>query len=256
MKNSPIVPPGGQFVYPSSSPSQPLLSFQCSPIFKPYLDGESTAGFVVDTVLTHTGTYGATPYTFSSNSQSGQGIENLLITISSGNQKLVSTSIPLNTTGHEISFSLTSSGLHPQKAGYDITCTAQSDSGQTFHALTQLHYLPPNPNAGGNIVKLDLRTGGLLVQTRNGPQDGNIAGGQVAGAPNGWESLFALGFYTSFDNYIATNLSILNDVKDRGYDFFCVIYLVTRLIFIFHRFTIGSRHIPDLEYKSKLTFYL
>ena len=214
MEGSPIVPPGGQFAFPPSPPSnQPLLSFQCAPIFKPYLAGEETAGFVVDAGLTSSGIYGAVPFT-------SRGDEDLKVTISTENHVLLTTSVPVDTTGHELTFSLPFSGLQPRSTPFNVTCTAESDSGQTFRASTQLHYLPPNPNVGGNVVKMDMRTGGMLVQTKKSgtgsAADENTSGGNVAGAPSGWESLFALGFYTSYDGYLTTNLSILDDVKSRG----------------------------------------
>ena len=61
-KGSPIVPPGGQFPTSAASNSTPL-ALRYTSIYRPYVteDATSDAGFIVDTVVTHTQDRGAKP---------------------------------------------------------------------------------------------------------------------------------------------------------------------------------------------------
>lgn len=51
---------------------------------------------------------------------------------------------------------------------------------------------------------MDLKTGALLAR----PADGS---------PGPYAPVFAMGFYTQFDGYLTTNLSVLNELKAQGY---------------------------------------
>ena len=89
--------------------------------------------------------------------------------------------------------------LPPRSEPYDMTCVARRILHRdVFEATAQLFYLPANPY-GGNVVKTDMATGGLLVKSERG-----------------WEGIFPFGFYSSFDKYLATNLSIIDATKARG----------------------------------------
>jgi hypothetical protein len=50
---------------------------------------------------------------------------------------------------------------------------------------------------------MDLRTGALMAKPANG------SGGD-------YESIFPIGFYTTFDGYLAGNLSVLDELKEQG----------------------------------------
>lgn len=210
MVNQTVVRPGGQFPIPAHSAEQ-LLAFRCALAIRPYL-GEDTQGAVlVDTLLTHTQIAGAVPLdantrnlvdsaSSSSSSSPSAAKPELRVTISVDGHTLTTSSVPFNASAHELSFALNS--LTPRAQAYDVTCTGVSPSGQTFTSHAELRRLPDRTD-GGSVVKLDGRTGALLVRNQTSP----------AGE---WETIFPLGFYTSFSGYLDTNLSVLNDLADRG----------------------------------------
>jgi predicted ATP-grasp superfamily ATP-dependent carboligase len=72
---------------------------------------------------------------------------------------------------------------------------------QTFEATAQVYYLP-NPSEG-SVTKMDLRTGALLAKPANG------SGGD-------YETVFPIGFYTTYDGYLASNTSVLDELKAQG----------------------------------------
>ena len=194
-KGSPVVPPGGQFPVPAVSATT-LLAFRCTPIHKPYIaeDVTSNVGFIIDTVITHTQVRGAKPVALESST------EFLSVKISVGSTILVEGEVPLNATKFEIPFLL--SQLLPQKEPYPVSCSATYPGNQEYITNTSLSYLP-NPHSG-SVTKFDSRTGGLSTKPFGG---GNTAG---------YTPVFPLGFYTSFGDYLAKNLSILDDLKARG----------------------------------------
>lgn len=189
MANQSVVPPGGEFPTIGVS-SQPLLAFRCAPAIKPYLAEDSTGAMIVDAFITNSKIEGAVPIPSSLHPSAP-----LSVSISVGGKTIGTASVPLNSTGHEISIALSS--LTPKKSGFDVTCTAkiENESFSTSASLLRL----PNPTTGG-VTKMDMRTGAMLVRQ----------------SPGVWDTVFPIGFYTSFDGYIASNLSILNDLADRG----------------------------------------
>jgi hypothetical protein len=192
MQGSSILPPGGQFPTSSTSDNS-LLAFRCAPIFKPYLEEDVTASVIIDAPVTYTQISGAQPITLSDNSHT------LDVVISVGDTHLADASVPLNASKFEIPFPL--HNLTAQKAAYNISCTATYSKTQVFSTSAKLLYLP-DPPMGGSVTKMDLRTGALL----------NKAVGEKSYTP-----VFSLGFYTNFGGYLAANLSILDDLKERGY---------------------------------------
>jgi len=194
-KESPIVPPGGQFPVPGTSDSG-LLALRCTPIYKPYVaeDVALSAGFIIDTVVTHTQVRGAKPIALESTAKS------LFVSISIGLHVLAVSTVPVNATKFEIPFSLTK--LVPRKEPYTVSCSATYVGNQKYTTSASLSYLP-NP-LSGSITKLDSRTGGLWMKP--------FSIGHVAE----YTPVFPLGFYTSFDDYLARNLLILDDLKERG----------------------------------------
>jgi len=195
-RGSPVVPPGGQFPVPATSDSA-LLAFRCTPIYKPYIaeDVTSNPGFIIDTLITHTQVRGAEPIVLESTA------EFLFVSIIIGDDVLAASRVPVNATKFEIPFSLTK--LMPRKEPYTVSCSATYRGDQKYTTSTSWSYLP-NPTSG-SITKFDARTGGLWTK----PFD--------AGHATGYTPVFPLGFFTSFDDYLAKNLSILDDLKARGY---------------------------------------
>jgi len=194
-KGSPIVPPGGQFQVPATSDST-LLAFRCTPIYKPYIaEGvTSGAGFIIDTVVTHSQVRGAKPITLE------PAPKPLLVSIWIGDTLLAAELVPINATKFEIPFHLTK--LIPRKEPYVVSCSATYPGDQKYTTSASLSYLP-NP-LSGSVTKLDSRTGGLWTKPFN------------AGHAANYTPVFSLGFYTSFDDYLAKDLSILDDLKARG----------------------------------------
>ena len=191
MASQAVVPPGGNFPTPASS-TQPLLALRCAPAIRPYLaeDSATPAGILIDAPVTYSHIVGAEPISISSGS--------LEVTISANGKTLGQSQVPLNATKYEIPFSL--GGLKAQTNAYNVSCTAKYNS-RTFTASTALSYLPNPTNS--SVTKMDLRTGALMAKPANGK------GGD-------YEYVFPIGFYSSFDGYLATNLSAINDLKDQG----------------------------------------
>ena len=194
-KGSPIVPPGGQFPVPATSDST-LLAFRCTPIYKPYIaeDVISNAGFIIDTVVTHTQVRGAKPIALNPTAK------DLLVSISIGRTVLAIDRVPVNATKFEVPFSLTK--VMPRKEPYTVSCSASYLGNQKYTTSALLSYLP-NP-LSGSVTKFDSRTGGLWTKSFN------------AGHAVDYTPVFPLGFYSSFDDYLAKDLSVLGDLKARG----------------------------------------
>ena len=201
MSTSPVVPPGGQFPTPSKS-SGSLLAFRCAPAIRPYLpeDASSPAAFIVDAPITFSKVNNARDINLTTKGALGD----LAVTISVDGHVLATANVPLNSTKVEVPFSL--SGLTPQTKPFDVSCSATYSAVQVhtqkFTASSSLYYLP-NPPKGRSVTKIDQRTGALLAKPATG-EDGP------------YETVFPIGFYTSFDGYIATNLSALNVLKEQG----------------------------------------
>ncbi|KIK75861.1 hypothetical protein PAXRUDRAFT_88970, partial [Paxillus rubicundulus Ve08.2h10] len=209
MPNQTVVPPGGQFQLPASS-SEPLIAFRCAPVFRPYLEEDGKdAAFLIDTPIVYQYIEGAAPISLpASSAHSSRGLGNVDVTISIGNYLYTTEEVPVNATGFEISLDIHS--LIAQKTPYNVSCSATyktetSSSGTTtqyFSANTSLLYLPDTSNS---VVKTDLRTGALWTR----PADGK--GGAFA-------PFIPQGFYISFDQYLAKNLSLLDQLKADGFN--------------------------------------
>ncbi|KAI9571957.1 hypothetical protein HD554DRAFT_2213418 [Boletus coccyginus] len=210
MPNQTVVLPGGQFQLPPSS-DEPLVAFRCSPGFRPYLQEDAkTASMIIDTPIVYQYIQGASPITLSSSgSNSSGGLGTMNVTISIGGQVFANPQVPLNTTEYQIAVDLSS--LQTQKTAYQVTCTAtyQGETTTTpnhvkpyFSASASLLYLP---DTNGSVVKTDLRTGTLWARPANG-----------TGGP--FQPFIPQGFYVSFDQYLAKNLSIIDQLKADGFN--------------------------------------
>ena len=112
-----------------------LLALRCAPIYKPYIaeDVTSDAGFIVDTVVTHTQARGAKPIVLQSAAKS------MPVSISIGHNILAVGTVPVNATKSEVPFSLTR--LTPRKEPYNVSCSA-TYGNQKYTTTTSLSYLP------------------------------------------------------------------------------------------------------------------
>ncbi|KAJ6613609.1 hypothetical protein B0H10DRAFT_2165261 [Mycena sp. CBHHK59/15] len=193
-------PPGGQFLVPEIS-SVPLLVFRCVPIITPYLEDDDSAGILIDSFLEHSRYGGAEPITFPS------GLSKVLdVAVSFNGRTLATAAVPLNSRKFELHFPLANLS-RPRKQPFDIDCvatyTAHSDAeyeSQKFNVKTVLRYM--EKPVSGSVTKRDARTGALLVKPSSGGP---------------YETIFPIGFYTSFDNYLDSDLSILDNLKEQGF---------------------------------------
>ena len=207
MSNQTVVPPGGQFVLPAPS-NEPLLSFRCAPVFRPYLEEDAkSAAFIVDTPIVYDWVTGAEPIVLPSSSSSSAGFGSLDVTISVGSIH-TTTTVPLNATGVQIPIDI--SKLVSQKTAYNVSCsatysTASTSKSQKFKTSASLLYLP---DTTASVTKTDLRTGALWVR----PADGK--GGAFA-------PFIPQGFYVNFDEYLAKNLSMIDQLKADGFNTVC-----------------------------------
>ncbi|KAI9457834.1 hypothetical protein HD554DRAFT_2177530 [Boletus coccyginus] len=192
MPNQTVVLPGGQFQLPPSS-DEPLVALRCSPAFRPYLqeDAENVA-FIIDTPIVDRYIQGASPITLPSSGSDGLGTMN--VTISIDGRVCANQEVPLNITGYEVPLHVSS--LPTQKTAYQVTCTA-TYQGETSSVASSYNHVKPYystsasllylPDTQGSVVKTDLRTG-------------------------------TVGFYVSFDQYLAKNWSIIDQLKADGFN--------------------------------------
>ncbi|CAE6519215.1 unnamed protein product [Rhizoctonia solani] len=188
--------PGGNFPIPATS-SEPLLRFECWPGLRPYVSGLDSTGSVLFSASVVDRAPG-TPY----DPLKDGSVFHISAQIDG---KSVSSSVNLSTNGiiGEDKFTWSKLGITPRKDVYNLTCTATSvRSGKTFQQSSTLAYLPPKPDSIGNVVQTDGRTGALLV-------------------PRGDKRvpLLPFGFYTGFGGYLDQNLTILDEIKNEGYNF-------------------------------------
>lgn len=204
MASQPVVPPGGNFPIAAVS-KDPLLAFRCAAAIKPYLEEDlgAPAGVLIDSPVVYSEIVGAQPIGLPAGPLSGK----LDVTVSLNGKTLVNALVPLNASAYELSFSL--DGITPQMTPYNLSCkatylTSNSSSTsppQTYSASAALSVLPNPTNS--SVTKMDLRTGALLAKPATG------LGGN-------YQPIFPIGFYTTFDGYLSTNLSAVDTLKNQG----------------------------------------
>jgi hypothetical protein len=206
MSSQSIVVPGGNFPPPAAS-KDPLLAFRCAPAIRPYLaeDASSPAAVLIDSPVVYYEIANTKAIYFAAGSVFSAELD---VKVSLNGKTLASGPVPLNATGYELPFSL--EGITPQMAAYNLSCEATYSGSmsatslgppQTFSATTMLSVLPNPTNS--SVTKMDLRTGALLAKPATG----------IEGA---YEPVFPIGFYTNFDGYLATNLSVIDELKEQG----------------------------------------
>lgn len=189
-KDAPVIEPGGRYPIPKASDT-PLLRFSCSPASKPYIHGRDGWGtMLVDlaVVYRNVAQAEAIPRAYPDDTRFSVFVE-------AEGRRLGGGILALG-SDQRIRFPLT---LAPRRTPHQVVCSATAlIYHRTFHATTQLHVLPVNPY-GGRTVKTDMQTGVLQVQ-KSGL----------------WEPIIPYGFYNSFDGYLATNFSVMDDAVARG----------------------------------------
>lgn len=101
--------------------------------------------------------------------------------------------------------------LPPRPEPYIINCTAALDKGDEVFttASSELYWLPPNPY-GGSTVYLDSSSDELVVFDKNSKLRGTLV-------PTDYHYFFPIGYYTGWGDYLASNFSILKDIKNAGF---------------------------------------
>lgn len=208
MANQTVVPPGGQFVLPPQS-NDPLLAFRCAPEFRPYLEEDAkTAAFIVDTRIVYDWINGASPISLpcnntNSTSESPSNAGNVTVTVKVGGIHTTQ-SVSLGAVGYKIPLDI--SNLTAQKIPYHVDCIASYPTGssktQTYFTNASLLYLP---DTNSSVTKMDLRSGSLRVRPVNDPSSGFLP-------------FIPQGFYVSFDQYLAKNLSLIDQLKADGFN--------------------------------------
>ena len=183
-QGQPVILPGGRYPVPQLSDT-PLLLFRCYTAVAPYIHGQDhIASIVVDLDVTHQTKENTFPLPGDATSFNVQiGIENHVSLFN------ITLQLGLN---QDITLLLTD--LEPSRQPYNLQCSIRD-----IATSTQLFYLPPNPY-GGSVVKTDYKRSTLLINSDY----------------NEWKPFIGFGFYTAFDNYLARNLSILDDFVERG----------------------------------------
>jgi hypothetical protein len=180
----------------------------------------------VDTPIVYDWIAGAAPISLPSTSGSSSNstdLGSLSVTISVGSVKTTA-NVPLNATNFQIPVDI--SKLQAQKAKYDVSCSAtysapsssksQPAYDQKFKTSASLLYLP---DTNASVTKTDLRTGALWVRPANGK------GGAFA-------PFVPQGFYINFDQYLAKNLTMIDQLKADGFVFhFCHILRIYSNLF-------------------------
>ncbi|CAE6440513.1 unnamed protein product [Rhizoctonia solani] len=192
----PAQPPGGNFPAPTTS-TKPLLRFECWPGLRPYVSGLDSTGSVLFSASVVDKSPG-TPYDPLKDGS-------LFYVSAQIDGKNVASSVALSSNGviSEDEFTWSKLAITPRKDVYNLTCTATAvKSGKAFQHSSTVAYLPPKPDSIGNVVQADGRTGALLV-----PQGDKRV------------PLLPFGFYTGFGGYLDQNLTILDDIKNEGYNF-------------------------------------
>ncbi|KAF8332087.1 uncharacterized protein EI90DRAFT_3056512 [Cantharellus anzutake] len=192
-KGSPpvTIPPESMFPVPPTS-SLPLLDFSCNPAVQPYISGEDElATFLLDAEITSTV---GQPF-------SGiVGETSLQVELVHGQSIFATAVIEAGRRGVEVNVPL-ATYFAPSSQGYQIQCVAKVQGASTYNSSTVLKYLPPNQN--GSVIKLDLRTGTLLTKPKGSTE---------------YQPIVPYGFYTSFSDYLALNLSVVNEIKAQGFN--------------------------------------
>ncbi|QSZ31400.1 hypothetical protein DSL72_000965 [Monilinia vaccinii-corymbosi] len=188
--------PGGQFQFPVAQ-ADPLLYVTIQPRFSIFLDSDAEGTFIVDASISNI--FGE-PYknisytTPESNISSPFTTLDIKIYNEDSNTLLVSSKVPINSTGNLICFSFSSfqSRLEP----YAVSIYATSPDGQqSYKATTSIYVLPCRDY--GSAVKIDNLYGGLFVQN----QKNNW---------NGWYAIFPNGYYARGPYVTPSNLSLTN----------------------------------------------
>jgi len=212
LSSSPSLDPGGQFQFPTPQASQ-LLYITIKPRYSIFLETDITGSFVIDASISYV--FGE-PYDQVVSNLSDKLMPEaspLKFEILNEEKKIVSASIPINSTKNIVEFSLTD--FEPRHEPYQILLSGVYGNGaRVYSASTEIFVLPSR--SYGSAVKIDNIYGGLYVQNAennwNGwypifPNGGYADGGHVTPSNISFENL---------DAYMAQGFNNINIVPDGG----------------------------------------
>lgn len=195
--------PGGWLDAPEPS-SSPLINLQFYPRMNIYIAGESSASLIIDAPLSYEVGQPFCSQGFISESGNASAFHFSIIKADTGETLIEDASVPVNSTGNEFPFPLSSftSSFNP----YDILIKTNSAPCNTdIQAVTQLAVLPPR-NDTGSTVKLDYLHGGLLTSTT------------TPNASSLWTPIFPYSYYVSWGGYLNGSLENLTSFASYGYN--------------------------------------
>jgi hypothetical protein len=154
---------------------------QFAPRYSIYLESENQGEFVVSSVISK---WHGIPWPGLDSPESAPDVT-FTITLESGNETLLSDSIPVGTASKVFSFDF--SNIKPRFEPYQVTLSAGKNArGKSVSASNELFYLPEKEK--GSVSRLDNLNGGLVI--RNSQTNGKF------------EPLLPYGFYASCDGFL------------------------------------------------------
>uniref|UniRef100_A0A8H7XTJ4 Uncharacterized protein n=1 Tax=Psilocybe cubensis TaxID=181762 RepID=A0A8H7XTJ4_PSICU len=195
-KDQPITPPEGAFETLEEL-SAPQLAFQCAPRMHIYLESDDcdAASIILDTLVTFTRLRYSWPLPDSFDTLDPS---NFSLHVDIGEERSSFSNVLFNATNIEIPVSLCS--LQPRLEPYAVRCTLSLGQEKSYTSTTSLSYLPRHHF--GSVTTIDRKTGAMLVKTTG----------------REYKPIFPIGFYTDFGGYLASNLSILDEIKEQGFN--------------------------------------
>lgn len=192
----PSFEPGGHTTEPPDT-GVTNLYVQFKPRYSIYLEGETTASFVVNAALSSW--YGLPWSNLTSDGNTTAPFDKLYFTISlsSNDEVLVKDSIAINSTGSEYDFDL--STLTPSTTPYEVALYGTSEFGdKVYNATSTILYLLDNPL--GSATKIDNLKGNLLFKSPD--------------TANEFQPLLPYGYYGLYNG---SNSSAVSDDFVRNY---------------------------------------
>lgn len=189
-----MIPPKGIFEA-FEELSVPQLAFQCSPKMHVHLesDGCNASSILLDTLVTFTRLRYSLPLPDSFDIVAPP---KLGLHIEIGEERFGFSDVQFYARNLEFPVSMCS--LQPRLKPYIVKCVLSLGKEKSYTSTTSLSYLPQR--SSGSVTTIDRKTGAMMVKSPG----------------RAYEPIFPIGFYTDFGGYLASNLSILDEIKAQG----------------------------------------
>lgn len=209
------IDPGGQFQFPTPQ-ADPLLYVTVQPRYSIFLENDGLGSLIVDATISHVFGQAYTNVSYdTTGSETGGSFNTIDLEIYSeeSGTLLISNSVPVNSTGNIIGFSISS--FTPRLQPYAISLYGSSPDGQqSYTATTQIYILPSRTY--GSAVKMDNLFGGLFVQNAHNDWKGWYAVFPNGGyADGGFVSPSNISF-AGLDAFVSQGFNAINIVPDGG----------------------------------------